>query len=128
MTLPAVIQRYIDAYNRKDVPAMLACLSEDVMFKNIAEGEVTVETTNKRAFADLAEIGVQAFECRHQDVLNAISVSDDTLIEVQFSAVVAADLPNGWTSGQNVSFRGASAFGVVDGEIVSIIDQSGTRS
>ncbi len=52
--LPGAIQSYIDAYTRKDVAAMLECLSEDVTFCNISDGEVTTETCGKQAFAQLA--------------------------------------------------------------------------
>ncbi len=121
--LPGAIQSYIDAYNRKDVAAMLECLSEDVTFCNISDGEVTTETCGKQAFAELADIGVQVFESRRQKIVNAISVAQTSLIEIEYSAVVATDLPNGWKSGEHLRFRGGSAFCMSAGKIVSIIDQ-----
>ncbi|WP_170346214.1 nuclear transport factor 2 family protein [Ruegeria atlantica] len=124
-SLPGIIQTYIDAYNRMDVAAMLACLSDDVTFSNISGGEVTAETSGKQAFAELASFGIQAFASRHQKVVNVISVVDTTLIEVDYSAVVAVDLPNGWKAGQNLQFRGGSAFRIAGGLVVSIVDQSG---
>lgn len=104
---------------------MLACLSDDVTFCDIFDGEVTSETSGKQAFAELAGLGVQAFASRHQKVVKVISVADTTLIEVGYSAVVAVDLPNGWKAGQQLQFRGGSAFRVAGGLIVSIVDQSG---
>lgn len=43
-----VIKTYFDAFNAKDIPAMLACLSEDVAH-HVNEGDVRV---GKKAFAD----------------------------------------------------------------------------
>ncbi|WP_170415469.1 nuclear transport factor 2 family protein [Ruegeria atlantica] len=122
--LPGIIQNYINAYNQMDVAAMVACLSDDVTFCDVSGGEVTSETSGKQAFAELASLGVQAFASRHQKVVNVISVADITLIEVDYSAVVAVDLPNGWKAGQQLEFRGGSAFRVAGGLIFSIVDQS----
>lgn len=122
--LPDVIASYIDAYNRKDVDGMLACLSENVLFRNISQGVVSAEAADKATFAEMAKSGVAAFESRKQMVTNAITVADITLLEIDYSAVVAADLPNGWKRGQKLSFAGASAFQIQDGKIVSIVDQS----
>lgn len=122
--LPDVIVAYLAAYNRMDVAALLDCLSEDVTFQNFVDGQVTVDSTGKQAFSELATAGVQAFEKRQQRATNVITVAGTTLIEVEFSALVAADLPNGWKAGQTLKFQGASAFRVEDRKIVSITDQS----
>ncbi|MEM0907469.1 MAG: nuclear transport factor 2 family protein [Pseudomonadota bacterium] len=122
--LPAPIAAYIAAYNAKDVGAMLAVLSDTVTFQNIAEGQTTTHTTGRDAFAELAHFGAQAFTTRHQEVTNAITVANLTLIEVSYTALVAMDLPNGWTKGQKLAFKGASAFTVEGGLITAITDES----
>jgi len=38
-----IVGRYVRAYNRFDVEAMVAEFDEEVIFKNIAGGEVTLE-------------------------------------------------------------------------------------
>ena len=43
------LQRYFDAFNRKDVEGMLACLSENVAH-HVNEGEVRIGTEKFRAF------------------------------------------------------------------------------
>lgn len=122
--LPAPIRAYIDAYNARDVEAMLACLSESVRFRNISEGAVTAEAGDKAGFADLARAGAAAFSARQQTVTAAITVADLTLAEIDFAATVAADLPNGWTKGQMLRFSGASAFRLEGDLIAEITDQS----
>lgn len=107
-----------------DVAGMMACISDDVSFRNIVNGDITVETSGKQAFSELATAGVQALKDRQQTVTNVISVGSDTLVEIDYSAEVATDLPNGWKAGQKLNFQGASAFRVEAGKIVSIVDQS----
>lgn len=122
--LPDLIEAYIDAYNRKDVEGMLMCLADNVFFQNISGGEVTAEASDKQSFADMAKFGASAFETRHQKVVNAITVAGTTLAQIDYAAVVATDLPNGWKAGQTLAFSGSSAFRVEDGKIVSIVDES----
>ena len=55
--LPDVIRNYISAYNSFDIAGMLACLSDDIEFKNIANGEVSVHTKSKAEFEVLANMG-----------------------------------------------------------------------
>jgi hypothetical protein len=59
--LPDVIAQYIDAYNRKDVDGMVACLAETVRFENRADGAVTATATDKARFADMARAGAALF-------------------------------------------------------------------
>ncbi|MFN4102433.1 MAG: hypothetical protein ACK4GT_21955, partial [Pararhodobacter sp.] len=85
---------------------------------------VTAEASDKQSFADMAKFGASAFETRHQKVVNAITVAGTTLAQIDYAAVVATDLPNGWKAGQTLAFSGSSAFRVEDGKIVSIVDES----
>lgn len=77
--LPHVIEAYIAAYNRKDIERMLACLSDEVSFRNISDGEATAEASDKPSFEAMSKFGVSAFRSRHQKVTNAITVADTTL-------------------------------------------------
>jgi ketosteroid isomerase-like protein len=122
--LPEVIVSYISAYNSKDVDAMLSCLSEDIRFQNYSNGKLTAETSDKRSFEEMAKLGALAFSVRKQTLTNAITVTDMTAVEIDYAAVVALDLPNGWKAGQEIALKGASLFRVCDGKISSIVDQS----
>lgn len=122
--LPPAIAGYLEAYNRKDVDGMLLHLTDDVAFSNLSGGQLTAQATNKDAFREMAAIGVLAFESRVQLVKNAITVADITAVQIDYSAVVATDLPNGWRKGQTLNFAGASLFRLRDGQIASIVDES----
>lgn len=122
--LPKPIESYIAAYNAIDVDALLACLTDDVHFQNIAEGAVNAETRDREEFAALAHAGAAAFAARRQTVTQSITVAGRTMVEIDYAATVAADLPNGWKAGQELAFRGASYFELSDGLISRIIDES----
>jgi steroid delta-isomerase-like uncharacterized protein len=118
------VGRYVDAYNARDVDRMLSCLSEDVHFQNFSSGGLDAEARGMGEFAALARMGASAFRERRQTVTNCITVANRVMIEVDYAAVVATDLPNGWTAGQKLSFRGASYFELENDRIVKIVDAS----
>ena len=122
--LSETISSYIFAYNNLNVAGMLNCLTDDVEFQNISDGEVNTHTHSKVEFENLATMGVSAFRSRKQTVTNFMTVSNITLVEISYEAVVADDLPNGWKAGQELSFKGASAFELRGNKIMKIIDQS----
>lgn len=54
MTLPAIIQHYLDAYNRKDVAALVACVADAVVFENVSNAGPGMKIQGRAAFAELA--------------------------------------------------------------------------
>ena len=121
--LPDIIRDYIEAYNSFDIAGMLACLSNDIEFKNISNGEVNAHINSKAEFETLANMSVSAFESRKQTITRFMTVGEITMVEVDYEAIVATDLPNGWKAGQELSFSGASAFELRGDKIMRIIDQ-----
>lgn len=119
-----VISDYLAAYNAIDVDGMLACLADDVVFRNVSSGETSVDTRGKTQFAELARVGAAAFRTRQQSVRHHVAMADRAMLAVDFTAVVAADLPNGWKAGQQLVFEGASYFELRDGKIAVIVDES----
>lgn len=122
--LPTAVIGYIDAYNRKDVEGMLVHLTDDVAFSNLSGGEVTAQAASKDEFREMATSAVSAFEVRRQIVTNAITIGDTTAVQIDYSAKVAADLPNGWRKGDELSLSGSSLFRLRAGKIASIVDAS----
>ena len=122
--LPEPIAAYLRAYNAKDVAGMLACLAEDVVFRNVSGGVVDAEARGREAFGRMAAFGAEAFASRAQTVTQALTVWDTTLATIAYEAVVARDLPNGWRAGQALSFTGASLFRLRDGLVAELVDQS----
>ena len=123
-SVPTIVARYIDAYNRMNVQAMLDCLSGDVRFINKSNGETTNETHGIEAFRALAEQGVQLFAEREQTILDCIAIDDRAAVRIGYRAKVKTDLPNGWKAGQEVKMTGTSFFMISEGKISEVIDAS----
>ncbi|MCM2502589.1 nuclear transport factor 2 family protein [Aureimonas altamirensis] len=123
-SVPTIVARYIDAYNRMNVQAMLDCLSGDVRFINRSNGETTNETHGIEAFRALAEQGVQLFAEREQTILDCIAIDDRAAARIGYRAKVKTDLPNGWKAGQKIEMTGTSFFTISEGKISEVIDAS----
>ena len=122
--LPDIVAQYIAAYNAGDVAGMLACLSDKVAFTHFENGIAVTESIGKPAFAELAALGAQAFETRHQRAIQSTTTGAITRVELVFTGRVATDLRNGWTAGQEVRVRGSSEFHLRDGRIVRLVDET----
>lgn len=122
--LPAPIRDYIDAYNAKDVDRMIDCLADHVTFENRSGGAVDTVAKTRAEFRQLAESAVQLFASRKQEVKNHITVAGTTLVEIEYHAVLAADLPNGMKAGQIVQLSGRSLFDLGNDGITRLIDES----
>ncbi|AMW35819.1 hypothetical protein AY555_10605 (plasmid) [Haematospirillum jordaniae] len=120
--LPTAVVGYIDAYNQKNVPAMLETLSDDIVFESVNGGIAGLSLAGKEAFTTLAEQSIRAFSVRSQSVRHAVVGHDAVALEVDYAAIVAADLPNGWKEGQRIDLRGVSFFELRHGLICRLTD------
>ncbi|MCC3156635.1 GNAT family N-acetyltransferase [Hymenobacter sp. 15J16-1T3B] len=119
-----LVQEYIDAYNRFDVAGMLRPLHPDVVFRNVAGGEVTLTTNGQNAFRQQAEQATQYFTQREQRVTDWRVAAGRVEINIDYNAVLAVELPNGLKPGDALQLQGRSVFGIFDGLIRSIDDIS----
>jgi len=120
----ALIDHYIDAYNRKDIEDMLKVVHPRVEFKNISAGVVNARTIGVEELRSLAQQSLSLFSERHQEI-ESFELQDHVAIAViAFRAVVAADLPNGLKKGQVLNLSGRSEFEFLDGTISKITDLS----
>ena len=119
-----LVTAYLDAYNRFDVEGMLAPLHDDVEFRNIANGEVTLTTTGKEAFRQQAEQAMHYFSQRRQHVTQWEVSSHRVEVTIDYTAVAAIALPNGLKPGDFLHLQGKSVFRFQDGKIIFIEDIS----
>ena len=122
--IPAVISDYIASYNSFDIAGMMACMADDVHFVNRTGNEISVEAHGIEEFQRLAEQGIAIFQYRKQTISNIIACNGHVTLDIDYVAKVAADLPNGWRTGQTVQLRGVSIFTLKDGKIVDLVDMS----
>jgi hypothetical protein len=120
----ALVDQYIDAYNRKDIPTMLLTMHPDVEFKNISGAIVNAHTTGREEFKALAVQSMPLFSERRQNILNFESITNHAIASIDFRAVIADDLPNGFKKGQTLELLGRSEFEFRDGLILKITDVS----
>lgn len=120
----ALVDHYIDAYNRKDVDDMLNGLHPRVEFKNISAGVVNASTNGIAELKALALQSLSLFSERHQRIESFEIEGGVAVATIAFRAVVAADLPNGLKKEQVLNLSGRSEFEFRDGAIFKITDFS----
>lgn len=120
----ALVARYIDAYNRKDIDDMLIGMHPQVEFKNISAGVVTVRTNGIGELRALAQQSLSLFSERNQKIESFELQGTVAVVAIAFRAVVAVDLPNGLKKGQVLNLSGRSEFEFQDGMISKITDIS----
>ena len=119
-----LVDRYIDAYNRKDIDDMLIGIHPKVEFKNISAGVVNASTNGIAELRTLAQHSLSLFSERNQTIESFELQGPVAVATIAFCAVVAADLPNGLKKGQVLNLSGRSEFEFQDGMISKITDMS----
>ena len=119
-----LIEAYIEAYNRFAVAGMLAPLHDDVVFRNVSNGEVNLTTTGKEALRQQAEQATQYFSSREQRVTNWQVNGQLVEVAIDYTTVAAIAFPNGLKPGDALHMQGKSVFKIESGQIISIEDIS----
>lgn len=122
--LEQAIHAYVEAYNARNVPAMLAALDDNIVFENVSNTAGVVRTTTKREFELLALQSLPYFAERKQIIRFSVVGTDSAAVEIDYQATVAQDLPNGLKRGDQVQLRGVSIFEMKQGKITRISDYS----
>jgi ketosteroid isomerase-like protein len=120
----ALIERYIDAYNRFDVTAILAVTHRDVEFLNIANGETTVAIQGADALRALALQSMMMVSERRQTPTSFEFTPEGANVGIHFSATLSVDLPSGMKKGDRMELEGRTEFAFRDGLISRIADIS----
>ena len=119
-----LIRHYIEAYNTFDIEGMLSVLHPDVIFRNIVGNEVSVETNGLQSFRALAEKAAALFSTRHQTILELREINGRIEADIDYTGVLASDLPDGIKAGDTIRLQGRSVFTVKDGKLSLIEDYS----
>ena len=119
-----VIEGYIAAYNAFDIEAMLALIHPDVVFKNVAGGEVNATATGAEEFRTMAEQTKSLFSSRCQVMTSFDSIGDTASVDIKYEGVLSTDLPNGMKAGDTLRLNGRSVFQFRDGKLLRITDYS----
>lgn len=123
-TRQRVIENYIAAYNRFDIEGMLENLHSEIEFQNISNGETNLSIKGIDQFSVQAESAEKLFSQREQKITNILFEGDKAEVEIDYSAVLAEDLPNGLKKDAKIELKGKSIFTFRDGKIIGIQDIS----
>lgn len=119
-----IIRSYINAYNQFDIPGMVANLHDNIIFKNIQDGETNLLLQGKKEFRQQAELAKTYFTERQQNIISVKHSEDQTEIEIDYFAVLATDMPNGLKKGNALKLTGKSIFRFSDDRIIELTDIS----
>ncbi len=122
--MEATIKQYIAAYNAMDVPAMLALLHEVIVFENVSNSAGITVTSGKTEFGRLANQSLGLFHRRTQTIRSLTLGERTSAVEIEFTGMLAVDLPNGLKAGEVMTLRGVTVFAFSDGKIARISDYS----
>ncbi len=120
----ALIERYLAAYNARDVAGMLALLDPAVTFENRAGGQVTATADGLEEFRALAERAVTLFTSRRQTIREYRATAAGAEVGIDYEGVLAADLGPELRAGSTLRLAGRSTFAIRDGRIARIVDES----
>ncbi|WP_161993953.1 nuclear transport factor 2 family protein [Cyclobacterium xiamenense] len=123
-TYKLVIEKYIAAYNAKNVEEMVRDLSVDVVFEHLTNDEVSMRLEGLDAFRRQAEEALSYFSHRKQTVLSWEFAGDLVRVEVDYQAVLAVDFPNGLKAGERLHMSGISEFTFENDKTKAIKDRS----
>lgn len=122
--MKALLERYIAAYNARDVDGMLATLTDDVVFENVSNSGNSLRLEGKAAFAEQAQRALTWFSERRQTPRHWVLGERSAAVEIHYQATLAVELPNGLKTGDVLELRGVSVFEVRDGRISRLTDYS----
>ncbi len=124
MTDRELFLEYINAYNAQDVSRMLTCFDERCVFENVSAGKVTARAEGLAELEALARRSARAFASRKQEVVSLTEEPGRIVAEINFEAVLQADLTPALTAGSQLQLRGVSVLELSGGKIVRLTDYS----
>lgn len=119
-----IIVNYIESYNEFDIKGMTKDLHKDIIFENISNGNVDLRTDGIKKFINQAESAKQYFKKRQQTIKSQKFQAQKVIININYKAVLAIDLPNGMKAGDTLKLKGLSEFYFKGGKIINIKDKS----
>jgi repressor of nif and glnA expression len=119
-----IIENYIDSYNTFEIENMLKDLDENIVFRNIANGEINLTTKGIAEFKAQAEQAKNLFSRREQKITNLKFGTDEVEAEIFYSGTIAVDFPDGLKAGSKIELAGKSIFRFSGNKIIEIEDIS----
>ena len=119
-----IIKNYIDGYNQFDIEKMVMDFDDNIVFENLQNNEINLSLKGLTAFKEQAEIAKTYFAKRAQTVKSFRHFDNSTEIEIDYTAILAMDLPNGLKKGQELTLSGKSVFEFENNKVIKLTDIS----
>ncbi|HLV50755.1 MAG TPA: hypothetical protein VLY84_03570 [Dysgonamonadaceae bacterium] len=119
-----IIKNYIDGYNQFDIEKMVMDFDDNIVFENLQNNEINLSLKGLTAFKEQAEIAKTYFAKRTQTVKSFRHFDNSTEIEIDYTAILAMDLPNGLKKGQELTLSGKSVFEFENNKVIKLTDIS----
>lgn len=118
------ITNYLEGYNQFDIGKMVADFEESIIFENIQNGVKNMTLTGLKDFIQQAEEAKSYFSKRTQTIKSFDHRDNTTEIEIDYSAILGMDFPNGLKKGQELNLTGKSIFEFEGDKIIKLTDIS----
>lgn len=118
------IKNYLEGYNQFDVEKMVADFDENIVFENIQNGVPTITLIGQKDFIQQAEKAKSIFSIRTQVVKTFVHQGNQVEVEIDYSAILGMDFPNGLKKGQELNLAGKSIFEFEGQKIIKLTDIS----
>ena len=119
-----IIENYIEAYNQFDIEGMLRDMHDEVRFENISNGEITLSTNGIIELRNQAKQAKELFKERKQKITNITFQSDEVEVDIDYTGIIAVDIPNGPKAGDKIELKGKSIFKFKSNKIIELKDVS----
>ena len=119
-----IIENYIRSYNNFEIENMLKDLDENIVFRNVANGEINLTTKGIAEFKAQAEQAKNLFSQREQRITDLKFGTDEVEVEIFYSGTIAVDFPDGLKAGSKIELAGKSIFRFAGNKIIEIEDIS----
>lgn len=99
-------------------------MDDEIVFKNISGDAVNLSLTGKKAFQEQAVQAKHYFLERTQTITSIMHKNNEAEVEVDYTAVLATDLPGGLKKGEMLELKGRSIFTFSGSRIIALTDIS----
>lgn len=120
----ALIEQFLDAYNRFEIEGMVELVDPEIEFRNVSGGDLDTSAIGKDEFRELAEQSAFLFSSRRQTPTNFQVDDEVATVDIDFTGTLATDIPDGPKAGEELHVTGRSEFEFRDDKIYRLTDYS----
>ncbi|MGZ7120001.1 MAG: nuclear transport factor 2 family protein [Methanobacterium sp.] len=117
-----IVDQYYKSYNKFNIDGMIKNIHEDMVFKNIVNGEVNFELKGKETFKKQIEEAFALFKNRKMKIVEQKFGDDIVENKIDFKGVLAVDIPDQFKKYDLIKVQSKVIFKFKNGKIISIED------